>query len=102
VIKSIKRRWARKCKYGGKIQHLEDLDGKMILKWIFNKFVWKWATEFISLRVGQMKGSHECCIEFLVVVKCREFLYWHHIVRYESEMGSLVLHLVEHAVIDII
>ena len=27
VIKSIKRRWARKCTYGGKIQHLEDLDG---------------------------------------------------------------------------
>jgi hypothetical protein len=56
VIKSIKRRLARKFMYEGKIQYLQDLDGKIILRWIFKKFVRKWATEFTSLRVGTNEG----------------------------------------------
>jgi hypothetical protein len=55
--------------------HLEDLgiDGRIILKWIFNKWDWESWIGLIRLRIGQVVGCCECSNESLGSVK-GEFL----------------------------
>ena len=68
-----------RCKqgFGGETQdHLEDLgiDGRIILKCIFNKWDWEAWIGLIRLRIGQVVGSCECNNESLGSVKWGEFL----------------------------
>ena len=57
-------------------EHLEDLgiDGRIILKCIFNKWVWEAWIRLIRLRIGQVVGSCECNNECLGSIKWGEFL----------------------------
>jgi len=50
-----------------------DVDGWIILKWIFRK--WDGSMDWINLaQQGQVLGSCECGNEPLGSIKCREFL----------------------------
>jgi hypothetical protein len=56
-------------------EQLEDpgVDGRIILKWIFNKWDGPW-TGLIWLRIGIGEGSCECGNEPLSSIKRGEFL----------------------------
>ena len=55
--------------------HLEDLDvdGGIILKWFFKKWVGEAWTGLMCLRIGTVGGRFECGNEHSGSIKCREF-----------------------------
>jgi len=58
--------------------HLGDLgvDGRIILKWIFNKWDWEAWIGLIRLRIEQVAGSCECSNESLGFIKWGIILKW--------------------------
>jgi hypothetical protein len=51
-----------------------DVDGRIILKWIFKKWDGGAWTGLSWLRIGQVAGSCECGNEPAGFIKCREYL----------------------------
>jgi len=55
---------------------LEDpgVVGRIILRWIFRKWMWKHGLDRSGSRKGQITGTCECCNEPSGSIKCGEFL----------------------------
>jgi hypothetical protein len=51
-----------------------DINGRLILRWIFRMWYKGTWTGWIWLRIGQMVGSCKCGNEPTGSLKCREFL----------------------------
>ena len=59
-------------------KHLEDpdVDGRIILRWIFRKWDVRSWTELIWLRIGTGAGIGKCGNEPSSSIKCGEFFDW--------------------------
>jgi hypothetical protein len=51
-----------------------DVDGRIILRWIFRKWEGLWGLDGIGSRQGQVAGTCECGNELSGSIKCGEFL----------------------------
>ena len=88
VIKSRRMRWAGHVQGRGEVHtrfwwgnlrerdHLEDpgVDGRIILRWLFQKWVWWHGLDRSGSGQGQVASTCECDNEPSGSIKCREFL----------------------------
>ena len=65
--------WCEKLKKGCLLGDV-DVDGRIILRWIFRKWDGGHGLDFSSAGQGQVAGYCECGIEAWGSVKCGEFL----------------------------
>jgi hypothetical protein len=56
--------------------HLEDpgVDGRIILRWIFRKWMWGHGLNRAGSVQGQVAGAFECGYDSLGSIKCGEFV----------------------------